>query len=170
MRGRGHFNAQTRNDSDTIWAKPNSDAGNALTLKEAWGNIPILSLPTDIGNNQALVFEQAATPDGQWLVGSIVPRDFEQNATQPSYLALYNIHTRQIERIHALLAPKSQVLGASIDDHWIAWSEADDQPTFFDWTIFLYNRDSGQTRELALASSRFSRSHSPRQQYATTPI
>ena len=122
-----------------------------LSLAAAWGNVPIVRLPTDMGDNRFFVFENAVTPDGQWLVGVVEPRDFLTNTTRLSYLALYNVHTRQINRIRALLHPQSQVLGASIDDHWLAWSEAPDQPTFYDWTMFLYNRDTMQVTELARA-------------------
>lgn len=122
-----------------------------LTLQQAWGNVPVFQLPTDMGNNQDFVVENAATPDGQWLVGVVSPRDFLTNTIRLSYLALYNVRTKAIQRVRALLHPQSQVLGVSIDDHWIAWSEADDQPNFSDWTAFIYNRDTGQVRELAQA-------------------
>ncbi len=124
----------------------------ALPLASAWGNVPITHLGTDMGDNRVFIFEIAATPDGQWLVGGVEPRDFIANTLRRlSYLALYNVRTRQVARIRALLQPQSQVLGVSIDDHWLAWSEATDQPTFFDWTMFLYNRDTGQVAELASA-------------------
>lgn len=129
---------------------PTPTPGTQLTMRAAWGNIPIASLPTDMGNKQIFVWEDAATPDNQWLLGSVEPLSLIGDPTLISYLALYNIHTRQIQRIHALLTPQSQVLGASVDDHWIAWSEADD-PAYFDWTLFLYNRDTGQTTEVASA-------------------
>lgn len=124
----------------------------ALTLASAWGTVPIARLSTDMGDNLQFVFEDAATPDGQWLVGVLSPRDFLTNTTRLSYLALYNIRTREVVHIRALLHPQSQVLGVSIDDHWLAWSEAPDQPAFFDWTMFLYNRDTGQVSELARAA------------------
>lgn len=123
----------------------------ALPLASAWGNIPITHLGTDMGDNRVFIFENAASPDGQWLVGVVEPRDFIANTQRLSYLSLYNVRTRQVARIHALLQPQSQVLGVSIDDHWLAWSEATDQPSFFDWTMFLYNRDTGQITQLARA-------------------
>lgn len=120
-------------------------------MRSAWGAVPVAHLPTATGDNEAFDFQNAATPDGQWLVGTIVPRDFISNTTRLSYLALYNVHSRQIMLLRALLHPQSQVLGASADAHWIAWSEADDQPSFFDWTMFALNRDTGRVIQLARA-------------------
>ena len=117
-------------------------------MKQAWGNDAITTLPMDMGDNLMFVWEFCATPDQQWLLGAVQQYDPSKPHTQPAYLALYNIHTRQVRRIHTMLTLQSQVLGASVDDHWIAWSEADD-PTYFDWTLFLYNRDTGQTTEVA---------------------
>lgn len=119
-------------------------------MKQAWGNVPIISLPTSMGDNLMFVWEFSATPDQQWLLGAVQQYDFTKPRTQPAYLALYNIHTRQVQRIHTALTLQSQILGASVNDHWIAWSEADDAAAF-DWTLFLYNRDTGQTTVVAAA-------------------
>lgn len=119
-------------------------------MKQAWGNVHIISLPTAMGDNLMFVWESCVTPDQQWLLGAVQQFDVTKPRTQPAYLALYNIHTRKVQRIGAMLTLQSQVLGASVDDHWIAWSEADD-PAYFDWTLFLYNRDTGQTTEVAAA-------------------
>jgi hypothetical protein len=119
-------------------------------MRQAWGNVSIASLPTSMGDNLMFVWEFSATPDKQWLLGAVQQYDYTKPRTQPAYLALYNIHTRQVQRIHTLLTLQSQALGASVDDHWVAWSEADDA-AYFDWTLFLYNRDTGQTTEVAAA-------------------
>lgn len=121
------------------------------TLERAWGNVTIHVLPSALPDNRVFVFENAATPDGQWLVGANEPRDFITNTTRLSYIVLYNVVNQQMRTIRALLHPHSQILSISLDDDWIAWSEADDQPNFFDWTLFVYNRQSGQTRQLAQA-------------------
>lgn len=154
----GHTTAQTPRHpwatatSTTVITPPLTTLpGPPVSAQQAWGTFTITRLPTDQGDNQVFAVKHTATPDGQWLVGSVAPRDFFRNTTRLSYLALYNVHTRQVVRLHALLNPQSQLITVTVDDHWIAWSEADDQPNFFDWSMFLYNRDTGQVTSLAQA-------------------
>ena len=124
-----------------------------LTLSQAWGNPAIRSLPSALPGNRVFVFDNAVTPDNQWLIGADEPRDFITNAgNRPSYLSLYNIQNGQLVHLRALLHPQSQVLAASADDTWVVWSEGDDQPNFFDWTLFAYNRQTGQVQQLAQAA------------------
>jgi len=125
--------------------------GPFVTAQQAWGNVHIIHLTTDMGNNLVFISEQVASPDGQWLVGSIEPRTFPNVTNALSSIALYNVHTSRVVRVHTLLNPLSQVLSASIDDHWLVWSEADDNPTFYDWTMFAYNRQTGQVTKLGQA-------------------
>jgi hypothetical protein len=123
-----------------------------LTLAQAWGHPTIRRLPSALPDNRVFVFENAVIPDNQWLIGTDEPRDFLTNAgRRASYLSLYNVGTGQLLRLRALLHLASQVLAASADDHWIMWSEVADQPNFFDWTLFAYNRQSGQVHQLAQA-------------------
>jgi hypothetical protein len=123
-----------------------------VDLATAWGQVAIHRLDSDMGNNQVFVFDNAVTPDGQWLVGSVRPRNILTNTTQPSYLALYNVTTLQVVKAHRLLKLQSQVLAASADEHWVVWCEAADQPNFFDWTLLAYNRQTSQVRQLAQAA------------------
>jgi hypothetical protein len=122
------------------------------TLQKAWGNVTIHALPSALADNRVFVFDNAATPDGQWLIGTNDPRDFINNTTRLPYAVLYHVGTKQIVTMRALLHPHSQILAASADDHWVVWSEADDAPDFFDWTLFAYDRKSGQARQLAQAT------------------
>ncbi len=117
-----------------------------------WGAVTLHQLPTALSDNRIFVFENAATPDGQWLLGANEPRDFIQNTTRLSSLVLYNGATGQLITVHALLHPHSQILGVSVDDRWIVWSEADDQPDFFDWALFAYDRQRRTVRQLAQAT------------------
>jgi hypothetical protein len=129
---------------------PTADIG-PVDLKTAWGAAPIHRLPSDMGQQQVFVFENAATPDGHWLVGALEPRNFLHNTTRLSSLVLYNITSRQVQTLRPLLTPQSQIITVSVDEHWIVWSEAPDQPNFFDWTLFAYNRQSRQVKRLAQA-------------------
>jgi len=125
-----------------------------LSLAQAWGHPTVRTLPTamDADRTHVFTFDNAATPDNQWLIGAIEPRDFINNTTELSHAVLYNVTTRRIVTMHALMHPQSQILAASADDTWVVWSEADDQPNFFDWTLFAYNRHTGQVRQLTQAA------------------
>ena len=122
-----------------------------LSLHDAWGNITIHHLPGTLTGNQQFILENAATPDGQWLVGVLQPVDFVKNTTQPSYLVLYGVATGRVVTVRQLLHQQSQVIGVSADDRWVVWSEAADQPNFFDWTLFAYDRQTHVVRQIAQA-------------------
>jgi len=122
-----------------------------LGLHDAWGNVSIRSLPGTLAGNRQFILENAATPDGQWLVGVSQPADFVKNTTQPSYLILYGVTTGQVVTMRQLLHQQSQVIGVSADDRWVVWSEAADQPNFFDWTLFAYDRQTHVVRQIAQA-------------------
>ncbi len=122
-----------------------------VTLQSAWGQVTIHHLPSALSNNRVFVFDNAATPDGQWLIGADEPRDFLTNTTRPSFAVLYNVNTQQMLTMHQLRSPQSQILVASADAQWVVWTEADDQPNFFDWTLFAYNQQTRQVRQLAQA-------------------
>lgn len=120
-------------------------------MRQAWGNATVLRLPTVLSNNRYFGFDEAATPDGQWLVGDNQPRNFIRNPGLPSYAVLYNVATHQMVTMQQLQTPQSQIIGASADADWVVWEEADDAPSFFDWTMLAYNRRLGQTERLGQA-------------------
>lgn len=121
-----------------------------LTLAQAWGAPHITRLPTAQPNNELFAFEGAATPDGQWLVGEIEPRDLLDNHTIIPTIALYNVSTHAMRFVHALLHPQSQIETASTDGRWLVWSEATQQAPF-EWRIFAYDMRTGATRQVAQA-------------------
>ncbi|MEO7002992.1 MAG: hypothetical protein ABI068_14345 [Ktedonobacterales bacterium] len=116
-----------------------------LTMQQAWGNVAVTTLTTDLDDNRVFIFAEAASPDGQWLVGGDSSRDFP-TIPRPSYLALYNVRTRRVVLIQALQHPNSAIIAASIDAHWLAWTEAPETtggpPGPNDWQMFLYNHQT----------------------------
>src|SRR5258707_1771427 len=44
-----------------------------LDLQHAWGRVTIRRLPSALVNNRVFVFDNAAAPDGQWLLGCNEP-------------------------------------------------------------------------------------------------
>jgi hypothetical protein len=122
-----------------------------LTLAQAWGNVAVSQLPTGLPDGEIFAYANAATPDGQWLVGEVEPRDMLVNKTVFPKIVLYNVHTRQIRVIHTLLNPQSRIDGASTDGHWLVWTDVEDPGTFYNFNMFVYNLQTGAARLLAQA-------------------
>jgi hypothetical protein len=122
-----------------------------LDLAAAWGATPIQRLPTQLDEGHRFVFGDAVTADGKWLVGSIEPRLIFAATNETPVIALYNIETREILRLHATRTPRSQLLGAVSDGDWVVWSEATDVLRNADWTIYAYNMTTKQMTQLAQA-------------------
>ena len=131
-------------------AKP--DPPQHLNLAAAWGTPPIQRLPTQVDEGHRFVFGEAVTEDGKWLVGSIEPRLIFAATNETPVIALYNIETREILRLHATRTPRTQLLGAASDGDWVVWSEATDVLVNADWTMYAYNVATKQITQLAQAN------------------
>lgn len=59
--------------------------------------------------------------------------------------------TGKVTIIRSFLNPDSQVVSIAGDGDWVAWVEASLQPSFADWTLYSYDRRTGQIRTLAAA-------------------
>jgi hypothetical protein len=117
------------------------------TFQQAWGNVPITRLATTLPNNEFFLFENAATPDDQWLVGEITSRAYDSGAAFTPSVALYNIATRRIWRIHTLQSAKSGIAGATVDGDWLAWGENCDMSPG-PWSLNIYNLRTGAFRRI----------------------
>jgi hypothetical protein len=113
--------------------------------------VHITHLSGRLPGNLNFVFEYDATPDGQWIVGEVEPRDFADNNTFLPYVALYNVGSHQVVRVHNLLNPHSQIGSVATDGTWIVWQEASHQPDFVDWVIEADNWRTGTFKRLAQA-------------------
>ncbi|HEY7020856.1 MAG TPA: hypothetical protein VH349_07040 [Ktedonobacterales bacterium] len=127
------------------------DPPQHLDLAAAWGAPPIQRLPTQVDEGHRFVFGDAVTADGKWLIGSIEPRLIFAATNETPVIALYNIETREILRLHATRTPRSQLLGATSDGAWVVWSEAIDVLRNADWTMYAYNVATKQITQLAQA-------------------
>ncbi|HEX3269181.1 MAG TPA: hypothetical protein VHR15_00935 [Ktedonobacterales bacterium] len=127
------------------------DPPQHLDLTAAWGAAPIQRLPTQIDEGHRFVFGNAVTTDGEWLIGSIEPRLIFAATDESPVIALYNIATREILRLHTTRTPRSQLLGAATDGDWVVWSEATDVLRNADWTLYAYNTATKQISQLAQA-------------------
>lgn len=128
------------------------DPPQHLDLATAWGAPPIRRLPTQIDEGHRFVFGDAVTADGKWLVGSIEPRLIFAATNETPVIALYNVETREILRLHTTRTPRSQLLGAASDGDWVVWSEATDVLRNADWTMYAYNMTTKQITQLAQAN------------------
>jgi hypothetical protein len=59
--------------------------------------------------------------------------------------------TGNVTIIRAFTNRASQVVSIVGDSNWIAWVEGSIQPSFVDWILYSYDRQSGQIRTLAAA-------------------
>ncbi len=111
------------------------------TLEQAWSGVHIAKLPLYLPGSARFFFENAATPDGQWLVGEVAPSS--QSATFMPYVALYNLFNHALRPIHTLQTAKSGVVGASADGDWLAWSESYGMSPGA-WSLDVYNLRTGK--------------------------
>jgi len=117
----------------------------------AWGPVSIRRLPIPIGADRHFVFDNAGTSDGKYLIGISQPNAFP-NTQDPSYAVLYDVANGALQQMAELVSPKSQILWAGADDRWVVWSEAPDQPYFYDWRLRSFDRRTGRVREIARAT------------------
>ncbi len=122
---------------------------SAANLSAVASHAQIYRLRTLRLPGETLIFENAATPDGRYLLVGVQPRAFP-NTSAPSAIALYDISSGTLTMLHPLLTPGSQIISATANDRWIAWSEASDENDFA-WTLFVADRRSGHVTQLAQA-------------------
>ena len=103
----------------------------ALELEQAWGNVKVHTINVLQPDNRVIVFQNVATPDGEWLLCTSNPREPLDKTTRYSHLCIYNIATGQIKILQRLQSPQSQVMAAAASNRWVVWSESADQPNFF---------------------------------------
>lgn len=123
-------------------------------MADAWGDVPVHSIATDLGHDRRFSFAGAATSDGEWLIGSSQPKEFsvEGKVTWgPSDAVLVRVSDGEVRRMAKLTSPLSQLIFAASDGPWVVWMESDDNPYGYDWRLRVYDRDTGTTRELAHA-------------------
>ena len=126
-----------------------SGSVGAVDMATAWGTVHVTDLPTAIGSDRVFGFDGAATPDGRWLVGTNRPR---AETSGSRYAVLYNITSRRMVTMRQLADARSQIIWASADDRWIVWAEANDDPNFFNWRLYAYDRATGTVKEITRAS------------------
>lgn len=118
----------------------------------AWGAISTVRLPVQVEPSRYFVYSGPATPDGRYLIGSLLHNDFlETPGKKPGSVVLYEVATARITTLAQMQSPGSQVFSASADDDWIVWQEAGDAEGY-DWRLFAADRETRQVREVASAA------------------
>lgn len=150
-------------DDDSLWDEPSETPSpptitpTAIPMAEAWGDVPVHSVPTDLGHGRRFSFAGAATSDGEWLVGASKPKEFSVEGKVTwgrSVAVLVRVSDGEVRRMAELTTPLSQLIFAASDGPWVVWMEADDNPSFSDWRLRVYDRDTETTRELAQAPAK----------------
>lgn len=127
---------------------------SVIPMAEAWGDVAIHSIPTDLGHGRRFVFAGAATSDGEWLIGASQPKEFavEGKVTWGrSDAVLIRVSDGKVRRMAKLTMPLSQLVFAASDGPWVVWMESDDNPYGYNWRLRVYDRETRTTRELAHA-------------------
>lgn len=147
-------------EEDSLWETPSDTplpptiAPPSVPMAEAWGDVPVHSIDTDLGHDRRFVFAGAATSDGEWLVGASQPNGFSVEGKVTwgrSDAVLVRVSDGEVRRMARLTTPLSQLTFAASDGPWVVWMESDDNPYGYDWRLRVYDRDAGTTRELARA-------------------
>lgn len=148
---------------ESLWQTPGETpylptiAPTAVSMAQAWGDVPVRSIDTDLGHDRRFVFSGAATSDGEWLVGTSQPKGFdvEGKATWgPGDAVLIRVSDGTVRRMAKLTTPRTQIDAVATDGRWVVWSEHDDHPHTYGWRLRVYDRDAGTTREVARARLR----------------
>jgi hypothetical protein len=92
--------------------------------------------------------EVSIAPDGSVAFGEALGPNPPHVELGP---AILDRGTGLISIIRPFTKPNAQVLWIVGDDTWVVWVEGSLQPTFADWVLYSYNRQSRQIRVLAAA-------------------
>ncbi|MFN8622837.1 MAG: hypothetical protein U0869_19035 [Chloroflexota bacterium] len=123
----------------------------SIPMAKAWGDVPIHSIHTDVSGARNLILTGAATPDGRWLVGALMPDAFEVEGKVtwgPGEAVLVRVADGAIHPMARLTLPQSQMGFASADDRWVLWEEEELGPDAWGGRVRLHDRQTGVTRNL----------------------
>jgi hypothetical protein len=130
-----------------------SDAPAPVTKADvAWGEIAIARLPVQVEPSRYFVYSGSATPDGRFLIGSLLRNSFlETPGIKPGSVVLYEVATGKVTTLASMRVPTSLVFSASADEDWIVWQEAADSAGY-DWRLFAADRATLHVHEVARAA------------------
>ena len=124
----------------------------AVPAATAWGRVAATRLPAVVEKGRYFVFANAGTPDGRYLIGSVMREHFLDVSGSPGDAALYEVATGRIVRMARLQSPDSRVQSASSDGRWVVWQEASDSDGF-DWRVYAYSLADRRVKEVARATT-----------------
>lgn len=131
-----------------------SDESLAVPASAAWGEVKATRLPAAVGKGQHFVVANAVTPDGRFVIGSVLRDGFGLTpGTEPGEAALYEVATGRVVEMARLQSVDSQVQSAAADGDHVVWQEAADQDGF-DWRLYDYSIPTGRVREIARAATK----------------
>ena len=117
-----------------------------IPMAEAWGDVPVHSIATDLGHDRRFVFANAATSDGEWLIGSSQPKEFaiEGKVTWGrSDAVLVRVSDGEVRRMAKLTSPLSQLIFADERRSLGGMDGVRRRPLRHDWRLRVYDRETG---------------------------
>jgi hypothetical protein len=135
----------------SVLPSPSPILPRVIPMAEAWGDVPVRSIPIDLGHGRHFVFGGAATPDGTWLVGTSQPDAFDIGGPvtwEPGDVVLVRVADGAVLAIARLTSPWMQIGSVATDGRWVVWREDDHGPSAHRPRVRLHDRETGTTRDL----------------------
>lgn len=130
--------------SPSSGSSPSSLPTTAIQFSKAWPNLRPRS------TDSTTFVEGSIASDGSVAFGEA------RGGPTPPYAELgpsiMDRSTGKIAIIRPFTKPNAQVVGIVGDATWVVWVEGSIEPTFADWVLYSFNRQSRQIRTLAAAS------------------
>ena len=122
-----------------------------LQMQEAWGDVPVQTVRTDLGHGRRFLFEGAATSDGRWLIGTARPKrsDGGAVAATPNDLVMVRVSDGAVRTIARLTTPTTSLDSIVSDGRWVVWAESGDDVLADGVRMRVYDRDTRTVRDLA---------------------
>lgn len=141
----------------SVAPSPSPIRPRVIRMAEAWGDVPVLSVPTDMGHGRHFVFGGAATPDGTWLIGTSQPDGFDIEGPvtwEPGDVVLVRVADGAVRTLARLTSPRMQIGSVATDGRWVIWREDDHGPSAHPSRVRLHDRETGETRDLTREARR----------------
>jgi hypothetical protein len=121
----------------------------AVPMKEAWGDVPVQAVRTDLGHGRRFLFEGVATSDGRWLIGTTLHERRDPGAAKgPDDLVMVRVSDGVVRTI-ARLTTADPSLSIVSDGRWVVWAESGEDVMTDPVRMRVYDRDTGSVRDIA---------------------
>jgi len=128
--------------SPSAQPSPSPIPRTGVAFSKAWPNLKPRSV------DATAWVEISIVPDGSVALGEALTPNPPYSQLGP---AIMDRSSGRITMIRRFTKPHAQVVWIAGDKTWLVWVEASLQPTFSDWVMYSFNRETAQIRTLAAA-------------------